>query len=109
MICHTNIAGVVKMAVTCCSKLMGRPSTVINLDGCSSGEIMEVFFLLDLVKVRWYSGERILDHKGTISMVSDMRGMLWLCLDIEDGRPKLTQNFRGFFLTEERYKHNTLS
>ena len=98
------------MAVTCCSKLMGRPNTVINLDGCSSGEIMEVFHLLDLVKVRWCSGERLLDHNGTISMVSDMRGELWLSLDIEgDGKPKLTQHFRGFFLTEERYKHNIIS
>ena len=68
-----------------------------------------MLFLLDLVKVRRYSGERILDHKGTISMVSDMRGELWLSLDIEGGKPKLTQHFRGFFLSEERYKHNIIS
>lgn len=97
------------MAVTGCSKLMGRPNTVINLDRCSPGEIMEVFFLLDLVRVRWCSGEGILDCKRTISMVSDMAGKLWLSLNIEGGKPKLTQHFRGFFLTEERYKHNIIS
>lgn len=97
------------MAVTGCSKLLRRTNTVINLDGCSPEEIIEVFFLLDLVKVRWCSGERILDLKGTISMMSDIAGKLWLNLDIEGGRPILTYNPRGFFLTEERHKHNIIS
>ena len=97
------------MAVTCCSKLMGRPNTVINLDGCSSEGVLEVFFLLDLVKVRWCSGEGILDCKRTISMVSDMAGKLWLSLDIDDGKPKLTQNYREYFLAGGGYKNNIIS